>query len=305
MSVPRPSQNAGQVVQHAPRELFSPQNPSSSGSAPQLPPLRVPSSVLPLPVLKPRIPSATPALTSCPPCAGPVLRPPGRPSTPAPPHPGGSRASGRGGVSPAGSRRVPDGPRAAGKRDPGSARSGARAAAAAAPAGARGGRTVGGAEPPWPPQHCGGARGLGLGAQRPNARAFPRLSSLQSAGFVRFRLPPRRRGGPRRGAGLRAGRTPSAGPSRATRRRCAPSPRSSPRPRQHRPLRADVQLGPLQPIARVIPLLPQPEEGSGFVFFPLCCRPTSDFSALTSGPNLSLKKVRLLSPCPSLLLLPL
>lgn len=134
------------------RELFSPQNSSSPGSSAKLPPLRVSSLARPLLVPKPRTPSETPALTSRPPCAGRGLRPPGRPSAPAPPHPGGSRASGTRQVSPAESRRVPGGPRAAGKRHPGPARSGAAAAAAAAtPAGAGEGRAGGGAELPWAP----------------------------------------------------------------------------------------------------------------------------------------------------------
>lgn len=169
-----------------------------------------------------------------------------------PRHPGG-----RGGISPAGSRRVPGGPRAAGKRDPGPVRSGAGAAggAAAAPAGAGGGRAVGGAETPCPPSTVAERAAWGRGRNDRNPGP-----SLGSAVLSRPASPASglHSGG---GAGRVEGRAPgwahpSARPPRATRPRCAPSPRSSSRPRPHRPLRADGQLGPLQPTPRVVPLLP-------------------------------------------------
>lgn len=84
------------------------------------------------------------------PSRGPTETPPAqtsRPGAPRPPpqHPRGASGS----LSPPGSRLAPGGPGAAGRREPGPARSGA-GAAAAAPTGAPGGRVARGAESPWP-----------------------------------------------------------------------------------------------------------------------------------------------------------
>lgn len=65
MSLPPPASASAQVVQHTPRDLFSLETPSSPGSKPQLPTLRVSALVRPLLVPKPRTPSKIPTQTSC------------------------------------------------------------------------------------------------------------------------------------------------------------------------------------------------------------------------------------------------
>lgn len=81
------------MVQHTPRDLFSLQTPSSPGSKPQLPTLRVSSLVSQLLVPKLRTPSEIPTHTSC------RLRASFEPGSLAvhprshPQHPGDSRAS--------------------------------------------------------------------------------------------------------------------------------------------------------------------------------------------------------------------
>lgn len=94
---------------------------------------------------------------------------------------------------------MPGGPRAAGKRDPGQARSGA---AAAAPAKAPGRPAVGGAEPPWP-RGTVAERAAGAGGAAIELPGFPGFRRPQSADFARFRLPPQLRGGTHRGEGSR------------------------------------------------------------------------------------------------------
>lgn len=143
--LPLPAQDACHVVQHTLCDFFSLQTPSSPRSKSQLPTLPVSSLVRQLLVPKPRTPLGDPNTDFLPAPSQLGARQPSRPSTLprlAPP--------GRDGVSPAGSKRVPGGPRAAGKRNTEPAGTGA-VAAAPNPEEAPEGQEVGGAEHPWPP----------------------------------------------------------------------------------------------------------------------------------------------------------
>lgn len=210
-------------MQHAQRDLLPPQTPSPPRSTPQLPPLRRSSQVF---VPRPRTPSADflPAQPGAPGPQPPALSAPRHRSilaAPAPP--------GRVRVSPAGSRRAPGAPGAAGRRDPGPARSGVGAGAgagAAAPAGAQGRRAARGAEPPWP-QHR-------RGDSRPGARAQPGSArGLPWAATSRVGSAPPASGFQPAGAGRPRGRAEGC-TAPPPRRRCAPLPARRARPRSAR-----------------------------------------------------------------------
>lgn len=164
---------------------------------------------------------------------------------------------------------MPGGPRAAGKRDPGPARSGA---AAAAPARAPGRPAVGGAEPPWPRGTVAGraARGWGRSDRTPGLPWAPpsrvgRLRPLPASTPAKGRDAPR--------GGLPAGGVPPRSlPRRAAQVRAPPAPACGPR------VRSPSSLSPL----RVSPRS-RPRAGEfDFHPFPFAVAP-GPTSSLSSG----------------------